>query len=111
VERFVRAYQRGCADYDRAFLRRADGRRQFDAFSDEMAALIAKYVYPAETAERGVALTKDASIFIDAQARLDVGDIHRQVAWYKQQNLIDQSVDARAIMDLGFVQGHFNIPA
>jgi len=111
VERFVRAYQRGCADYARAFLTmNAAGQRVFDDASRQAAAQVARHVYPNETAERGVDLTIAAAIFIDEQARLDVGDIHRQVAWYKEQSLIDQSVDARAILDLSFVQGHFNIP-
>jgi NitT/TauT family transport system substrate-binding protein len=111
IQRFVHAYQEGCADYAAAFLRReADGRRILDEGADEAARLIAKYVYPSEPEARGVELVKQAAIFIDERARLDVSDIHRQVAWMKEQNLIDRAADPRAMLDLGFVEGHTNVP-
>jgi hypothetical protein len=43
-----------------------------------------------------------------AQARLDVADIMKQVAWYTAQNLVEAGVDAAAMLDLSFVKGHFN---
>ncbi|MSO67431.1 MAG: hypothetical protein EXR03_06470 [Pseudolabrys sp.] len=45
---------------------------------------------------------KGAIKAIAAQARLDAADIARQVEWYKAQGLVDQSVDARAVVDLSF---------
>jgi NitT/TauT family transport system substrate-binding protein len=111
VQRFVHAYQEGCADYAAAFLRRdAQGRRLLDEGANDAAAIIARYVYPNEPEARGVELVKAASTFIDEKARLDVGDIHRQVAWMKEQSLVDRSADARAMLDLGFIEGHTNIP-
>jgi NitT/TauT family transport system substrate-binding protein len=47
---------------------------------------------------------------MDPQGRLIVQDIYDQVAWYKAQNLVDRSVDARSFLDLGFVQGHLRVP-
>lgn len=110
TRRFTQAYQRACADYAHAFLRLNGGQRVFDAASDVAAAQIAKHVYPNDPPERGVELTKSASIFIDERARLDVADIHRQIEWYKGQNLVNAAVDPRVTLDLGFVDGHFNIP-
>ena len=48
--------------------------------------------------------------FVDAGGRLNVGDIYNQVAFWQTQGRVDKSVDAKAILDLSLVQGHFNLP-
>jgi NitT/TauT family transport system substrate-binding protein len=109
LEKFVRAYQRGASDYAAALLKRdADGKRVFDASSDEVAAMIAKYVYPGDSREKAVPLVKSSAFFVDAQARLDVADIMKQVAWYKAENLVEANVDATSILDLSFARGRLN---
>jgi NitT/TauT family transport system substrate-binding protein len=111
VEEFVRAYQKGAADFAAALLRRDDsGNRQFNAASHEAAELIAKHIYPGEPAEKAVKLVESSTFYIDPRARLDVGDIYAQIAWYKSQGMVDKSVDPRALFDLSFVAGHTNIP-
>jgi hypothetical protein len=40
----------------------------------------------------------------EPQARLDVADVERQIAWYKAQGLIAKGVNARAVVDLNFVK-------
>jgi hypothetical protein len=42
--------------------------------------------------------------YIDPQARLDVADVARQIAWYKSQGLIDKAVDTRTVVDASFVK-------
>jgi NitT/TauT family transport system substrate-binding protein len=111
VEKFVRAYQKGAGEFAAALLRRDDsGNRKFDANSHEVAALIAKHVYPAQPAERAVNLVEASTFFVDAKARLNVGDIHDQIAWYKTQGMVDAAVDPKALLDLTFVEGHTNVP-
>jgi NitT/TauT family transport system substrate-binding protein len=111
VEKFVRAYQQGAADFAAALLKRDDsGNRKFDAASHAVAALIAKHVYPGEPADRAVDLVEASTFYVDPQARLDVGDIHGQIAWYKSQGMVDASVDPVALIDLSFVRGHTNVP-
>jgi len=111
VEKFVRAYQRGAADFAAALLKRDDaGNRKFDAASHAVAALIAPHIYPTEPVERAVGLIESSTFYVDPQARLDVGDIHGQIAWYKRQGMVDASVDPKALIDLSFVRGHTNIP-
>jgi NitT/TauT family transport system substrate-binding protein len=111
VERFVRAYQKGTAEFSGALLNRdAAGQRVFDANSHAVAALVARHVYPSETADKAVALVDASTYYVDPQARLDIADIHRQVAWYKSQGLVDAPVDPKRFIDLSFVQGHTNIP-
>src|SRR6187401_3674515 len=103
VEKFVHAYRRGAADYAAALLcTDRSSKRVSDIKSKEAATTIARYVYPdradaAATVELG-------AYYIDPQARLDVADVARQIAWYKSQGLIDKAVDARAVVDASFVK-------
>ncbi len=111
TQRFVRAYQKGAADYADAFMKKdAAGARVFDAASDAAAKIITKYVYPAEAEDKGVALVKASAFPADAQARLDVSDIYNQIAWMKAEKLVDAKVDPATTLDLEFVDGHFNLP-
>jgi NitT/TauT family transport system substrate-binding protein len=109
LEKFVRAYQKGAQEYFDALLRRDDhGRRVFDEKAAETAAQIAKYVYPTEPAAKAATLVEASAFYVDPQARLDVADILKQIAWYKAQGLVAPEVDGRSFLDLSFVKGHFN---
>jgi len=104
VEKFVQAYRRGVADYSAALLRKDRYfKRTSDDKSHEAAMTIARYVYP-DRRENGAAAVEISAYFIDPQARLDLPDIERQVAWYKARGLIDKSVDARSVVDQSFVK-------
>ena len=105
VERFVRAYQKGTRAYAEAFPSRdADGNAVPGKDYEAALEIIAKYVQqPPERVRGGLA-------YMDADARLKVADIHRQVAWWQSQGQVDKSVVARDILDLGFVAGHFDVP-
>src|SRR5689334_466851 len=104
VEKFVNAYRRGAADYAAALLRKdRASKRISDIKSKEAATTIARYVYP----DRGIdaaAAVELGAYYIDPQARLDVADVARQIAWYKSQGLIDKAVDARTVVDASFVK-------
>jgi NitT/TauT family transport system substrate-binding protein len=111
VEKFVRAYQRGTAEFAGALLNRdAAGQRVFDAKSHAVAALVAKYVYPSEPAGKAVALVEASTFYVDPQARLDVADIDKQVAWYKSQGLVDAGVDPASFIDVSFLKGDAKAP-
>lgn len=101
VEKFLRAYRHGAADYAAALLRHDKySKRVSDAKSQVAAAAIARYVYPGK--KDGVALVESGAYYMDAQARLDATDIGRQVDWYKAQMLVDRDVTARNVVDLTF---------
>ncbi len=103
VEKFVRAYRKGAETFHAALLRRGpDGARVSDETSRAAAALIAKYVYPGEAPDKAAALVEASTFYVDPQARLDVADIERQVAWYKSQGLVDAAADPRNFIDLSF---------
>lgn len=107
VAAFVKAVQRALADYQAALLRRTpDGARAFGAETEALLPLLQKYVQPAPTLES----LKLGANYMDPQGRLIVKDIIEQIAWYKAEGLVDASVEPKAIMDLSFVDGHFDVP-
>jgi len=104
VERFVRAYRRGVADYASTLLRHGRfGKRVIDVKADAAAALIAAYVYP--DGSSGAAAVEASVYFIDPRARIDINDIARQIAWHKAQGLVVADADAAAAVDLSFTAG------
>jgi NitT/TauT family transport system substrate-binding protein len=104
VEKFVRAYRRGVADYAAALLRKdRQSKRTSDIKSHEAATTIARYVYP-DRGESGAATVEASAYFIEPQARLDVADIERQIAWHKAQGRVDKNVSARDVVDPSFVK-------
>jgi NitT/TauT family transport system substrate-binding protein len=105
VQKFIRAYLKGNADYNAAFNGKdAAGKAVKGPGYDELLAIIGKWVQqPPERVAEGLP-------FVDAQGRLNVGDVYNQVAFWQSQGQVDKSVDAKAILDLSFVQGHLNLP-
>ena len=104
VEKFVRAYRRGIADYSAALLRKdVHSKRTSDMKSHEAATTIARYVYP-DRAESGAATVEASAYFIEPQAQLDLADIERQIAWHKARGRVDKNVSARDVVDLSFVK-------
>lgn len=101
VEKFLRAYRKGAADYASALMRNDKySKRVTDAKSKAAAAAIARYVYPNRA--DGAATVEASVYYMDPQAKLDSGDLERQVEWYKAQGLIDSTVNVRSVMDLSF---------
>jgi NitT/TauT family transport system substrate-binding protein len=104
VEKFVRAYRRGVADYAAALLRHGRfGKRVSDSASQEAAEIIAHYVYPGRSSD--MAIIEASAAYMDPKARIDMADIARQLDWYKAQGFVDKNVDARAVVDLSFTAG------
>jgi NitT/TauT family transport system substrate-binding protein len=103
VDKFLRAYRRAAAEYAAALLRRdAYHKRIHDAKSREVAEAIGHYVFPGREAGNAGRAVASSAYFMDAQARLDMADFARQVAWYKAQGLLGAKIDARNLVDLTF---------
>jgi len=105
LEKFLRAYQKGARDFYAAFLTKsADGTAAEGADAAAYLAIFAKYTgQPIDQLRLGIP-------YIDPEGRLLVPDIYHQVAWYQAQGLVDKSVDAKTVLDLSFVTGHFEQP-
>ena len=100
VRAFVRAYQQAAAEYYEAFDRRdAKGERVFDDKAKALLPILEKY-----TQSKPEAIYLGAP-YIDPLGRLDVKDVTKQVAWYQKHGLVDQDVDPKKFLDLGFIQG------
>ncbi len=96
VRRWLRAFRNATREYHDAFTG-ADGKRADQATAPEILAILAKYT--GQTPEQ-----VDKSIgFVDRDARLDVADIRRQVAWLKSQGMLKDTVDADTIMDMRYI--------
>lgn len=105
VEKFVAAYQRGTQAFHTTFLAKGpDGKPVPGPDAEANLAIISKYTGQSVDSVR-------ASIpYVDPKGRLLVNDIYRQVRWYQGQKLVDPGVDAAAILDLTFVEGHLDLP-
>ncbi len=97
VERFLRAYKKGARDYYDAFTG-PDGKRKDGPTAAATLALIAKHLgQPAEQLKDGIS-------YDDPDARLDIEDVLRQIAWFKSQNMLPQDADGKAMIDMRYVQ-------
>jgi NitT/TauT family transport system substrate-binding protein len=105
IEKFVRAYRRGAADYATMVQLDRYGKRISTVKTREIATVIARYVFPGRSLGRAAASVESGAFAMDPQARLDIADIGKQIAWFKSQKLIDAGVDARTVVDTSFGPG------
>jgi NitT/TauT family transport system substrate-binding protein len=105
IEKFLVGYRRGAAAYQEAFGKRENGDIVRGPNYDEMLGILAKALkQPPDRVASGLP-------FIDPEGRLDVGDIHEQVAFWQAYGQIGPDADPKSFIDLGFVKGHFNVPS
>jgi len=105
IESFVRAYVRACGEYHAAFNQRdAAGNEVKGPGYDALLALVATAMQQRPEQVAG------SLAYIDPQGRLDVGDVHNQVRLWQSLGLVAANVNPASTIDLGFVQGHFNLP-
>lgn len=105
ADKFVRAYRHGAADYSAMVQLDRYGKRIGNVATREIATVIARYVYPGRPLGRAAATVETGAYPMDPQAKLDTADVERQVAWFKAQKLIDDGVDAKAIVDTSLGNG------
>jgi len=104
VERFIQGYVRAAADYNRAFNTIEGGKAVKGPGYDDLIKIIAAAVQ--QTPE----LVATGLPYVDGQGRLNVQDLYDQVAFWQGQKQVTPDVDAKAVVDLSFVSGHFNLP-
>jgi NitT/TauT family transport system substrate-binding protein len=98
IARFMRAYQRGTADYQLNFLSYDDGGDfipgpNYDKYLD----IVARRMRMSDDL---LAKTKS---YCDRRANLDVADIERQVQFWQAHGALDKSVAAADFLDLSFI--------
>ncbi len=101
IEKFVRAYQRGVAEYDLTFQQR-----------DDDGEILAGAKFPVELAlivrqtELPEVIVQNALPYCDRLARLDVTDIENQIKLWQDKGLLDKRIDAAGLLDLSFISDH-----
>jgi NitT/TauT family transport system substrate-binding protein len=96
VRRYLNGLRKGARAYHDAFIG-PDEKPLMGPTAPEMLAIIAKYTQqPVEQIKSGLA-------YVDADSRLDVKDVLRQIAWYKSEGMIKGEVDGDKIIDKRYV--------
>jgi NitT/TauT family transport system substrate-binding protein len=102
LHRFVRAYQRGVADYRAAFLRLdAQGKPVIDGVTDAAIPPITRYVFGGDPDARSKILAGVG--YYDEGAALDVADVRDQVRWFRAQGLVKGDADPDSMIDTRFL--------
>ncbi len=96
IKRFLKAFRRGAQEYHDAFTG-PDEKPRDSAEAGDIVALIAKDVGQSPD------LIRRTIPYIDGQARLDVGDVKRQIDWYKSQRMVKADVNADDLIDKRYV--------
>ena len=92
VRSFLTAFRRGTRDYHAAFSA-ADGTRRDGPTAPEILAILAKYTGQSEQQLRtGIA-------YIDAEGRIDLADMQRQIAWFAGQRMLKSEIPIDAVVD------------
>jgi NitT/TauT family transport system substrate-binding protein len=105
IEKFVRAYRRGVAEYDLTFQQRGD---EGDVLPGPR---FAEYLHLiAQRTKLSPDLLKYALVYCDHLARLDLTDIDRQLAFWQSQGMVDKRVAAADLLDPGFIGEHIRLP-
>lgn len=99
ADKFVRAYRRGAADYSTMVQLDRYGKRISNVSTRELATVIARYVMPGRELGRAAGTVETGAFPMDPQAKLNTADLEQQVAWLKEQKLIDAGVNVPDIVD------------
>lgn len=105
IERFMRAYQQGTADYQLNFLSYDDAGDfipgpRYDRYLKVIA-------HQAQIASDILASTKT---YCDRRANLDVADIEKQVRFWQDQGRVDEGIAASELVDPSFIGEENPVP-
>jgi NitT/TauT family transport system substrate-binding protein len=92
VERFLRVFRKGAADYAAAFIS-ADNKRIDGPTAPEILAIIAKNVH--QTPEQ----VAKAIPYLDPKGALDAKDIDHQLDWFRAQGMLKSNIKAAEIIE------------
>ena len=100
VQRFLKAYSRGIADY----LAVMQDQEKDPAATEAMVDLIHKYVYTDRPREKAAPSIKAGAVYLNEGAALDVKDVERQLKWFQSQKLAPASLTVDKMVDASFVE-------
>ncbi len=97
---FLAAYSKGAAAYNATMIDMAGGQAGVDA----MVALLAPYVYPDRTLEDATGPIVLGTMRLQPDARLAMGSIADQLAWFQSEGLVDASIALETVVDPSYVE-------
>ncbi|MWB78959.1 ABC transporter substrate-binding protein [Pseudooceanicola sp. 216_PA32_1] len=102
VERFIRAYAKGIAEFNRVMLSPdAD-----PAELDEMTRMIAKYVSPDKPYEDAKTSIQQGAMNLNEGAALNKTDVAAQMQWFKDEGLVQSDLSVDQLVDDSFVKNY-----
>lgn len=105
VKRFMRAYKKGIADYRAVML----DQNKDPAATEAMVKLIHKYVYTDRPYEKAAPGIKAGAVYINEGAALDVGNVKKQLDWFKAQGLVKTNMTYKDLIATGYAD-MFDVP-
>ena len=102
VRKFLRAYAKGIADFNRVMLNQSRNPAETEA----MVKLIHKYVYTSRPYAKAARSIKAGAMYLNPGASLDMGSIRRQLAWHQSQGFVPKTVRLEQIVDTSFVKAN-----
>lgn len=95
---FLEAFSRGAADFNAALVDRTEG----EEAAEEMVRLIHKYVYTDRPYEKAAPSIRNGAMRISPGAALGMGSIEDQLAWFREEGLVESSVET--LVDPSYVE-------
>lgn len=102
VERFIRAYAKGIAEFNRVML--ADDADP--AEREELTRIIHKYVYTDRPYEKAAPPIQAGSMFLNDGAALNKTGVEAHMQWFKDAGLVTSDITIDTLVDDSFVE-HF----
>lgn len=100
VERFIRAYAKGIADFNRVMLSANPDAAEKEA----MTKLIHKYVYVDRPYEKAAPSIQAGAMNLNEGAALHLTDVTVQMEWFQQEGLVPKSLTIEKLADPSFVK-------
>ena len=100
VKRFLKAFSMGADDFNAALVDKTAGADAAEA----MIKLIHKYVYTSRPYAKAAPSIRNGAMRINKNARLDLGSIKDQLAWFQSEGLIAKDVTLDMLVDKSFVE-------
>lgn len=100
VEKFLRAFSKGVADYNAALVDKTADAQEAEAITR----IIAQYIAPDQPFEKAAVSIRNGAMRISEGAKLNITSIEDQLNWFKSEGLVPESVTLDDLVDTSFVE-------
>lgn len=100
TEAFLRAFSKGAADFNAALVDKTAG----DEAAEDMVKLVHKYVYADRPYEKAAPSIRNGAMRISENAALNVDSVKDQLAWFKSEKLVKDSITFDTLVDTSYAE-------